>query len=392
MNTHSVLWSVAQKSLEANTVHSDQGPITVAGGHQFKTFWVRDFCYAVPGLMALGLQEQVKNQIKLALHHQAANGLIARGFDVINPKLRVTANSLKFGFFVDGNYAHKKLQPEFLGEHKTPALDSNLLILLACCQWTDHQQSSYFWDNHSSQLQKAFEYVLSQKGDTELIQQPAFSDWQDSAKREGATLYMNLLFLRVLGRLQKNKISWAMSENIEKWTELLWNRFYDKTCGLFCSQESRAQYSLETQLWAIEENTFKKFISQSQLWANLITSPLWNPLPGRPVAPDYGPDEISWTTKSVGLTHYHDQFYWSWLMAEALRVSAYMDSEIMCERISKELERLAANHNTIHEVYEMKQVLVPVSRPLYKSEFPFSWGAAKVIEALESIKKGHKRN
>ena len=89
------LWEIAKQSLEANTVQTASGPITVAGSHQFKTFWVRDFCFAVPGLLALGHHEQVRKQLAIALDHQRADGLIARGFDVINPKLRVVAESFE---------------------------------------------------------------------------------------------------------------------------------------------------------------------------------------------------------------------------------------------------------------------------------------------------------
>lgn len=375
------LWKTAQKSLEHNTVSSIEGALTVAGGHQFKTFWVRDFCYAVPGLMALGHNEQVKHQLSLCLKYQRNDGLIARGFDVINPKLRVVAETFGIQKWINGDYTAEPLKTEYLGEHGTPAVDSNLLVLLTCMLWMEKNNSTYFWDHYSSQLEKAFVFTLSARVN-HLLTQPAFSDWQDSARREGSTFYLNILFYRVLLRLQKQNITWSLSENLEAWKKNIWSAFYDSKVGLFKSQLGREQFSLETQLWCIEEDLFSSLIPSLQLWKNLKASPLWGKMPGRPVWPDYPAKDVSWTTKLVGLRHYHDQFYWSWLMGESLKIAKLMNDIEANDLISGELQRLANAHGTIHEVYEMSDKLTPVERALYKSERPFSWGAGKIIEAL----------
>ncbi len=374
------LWETARKSLEANRVQTPDGALTVAGGHQFKTLWVRDFCFSVPGLMAIGAQDSARAQLEVCYRHQRSDGLIARGFDVTNPKARVVARSFHLPFAP--TYAGRALKPEYLGEHGTPAIDSNLLVLLASLQWMERQGSTYFLDRYSLQMERAFQFILNSR-DGELFNQPAFSDWQDSARREGKTFYMNLLFVRVLARLQALKVGWSMREDLELWKRALWHAFYDAGCGLFRSETGRGQFSLETQLWCIEEDIFKTSLARETLWKSLTRSDLWNPLPGRPVAPEYSPRDISWTTKLVGLRHYHDRFYWSWLMGESLKIAFLMRSQEDVTRITGELEKLARIHGTIHEIYEMKGIdLRPVVRPLYQSEFPFSWGAAKILEAL----------
>lgn len=383
------LWTIAKNSLEQNTVSSNEGDITVAGANHFKTFWVRDFCYAVPGLLKIGRDEQVKKQILICLKYLTPDGLIARGFDVINPKLRVVSGTFGLQKFNQGDYKQKNLKAEYLGEHNTPSVDSNLLVLLAILQWTEHCQNNYFFTEHKANLEKVFTYILSLK-EGDFLSQPPYSDWQDSARREGPTFYLNLLFCRVLEKLQNNNIPWSKKENLDQFKKNLWSRFYEPKNGLFLSQLNRLQFSLETQLWCIEENIFKNFISRSQLWANLITSPLWLPLPGRPVYPDYPSKDVSWTTKVVGLRHYHDQFYWSWLMGESLKVAQLMDSEPQTKKLTDALTKLAKDHHTIHEIYEMKETLAPVIRPLYTSEHPFSWGAAKILEAL-SLNKSNEQ-
>jgi hypothetical protein len=386
------IWSIAKKSLEENCVETMSGPMTMAASHQFNTFWVRDFCYSVPGLLALGSAEQVRDQLMVCLEHQREDGLVARGFDVVNPKLRVFAESFRMPWLLKKvDYSKMPLKPEYLGEHGTPAADSNILVLLACLQWTEKTGSRFFLDEHSAALESIYKYILMQKVDTFIVQ-PGFSDWQDSARRCGQTFYLNLLFFRVLMRLQKEKVSWSFSEDLDSWRSQLWSSFYDSQMGLFRNQSDVKQFSLETQLWSIEEDLFADFVSRTELWRSLKSSPLWKPMAGRPVWPDYPANEISWTTKLVGLRHYHDQFYWSWLIAESLKVAIVMKSEADIENLTALLGSLVERYGTVHEIYEMKDSLVPVERVLYRAERPFSWGAAKIIEAMAQLSPDRERS
>lgn len=374
-----------------NRVDSLQGPVTVAGGHQFKTFWVRDFCFAVPGLLALGHEEQVRSQLEICWRFPRADGLIARGFDIVNPKLRVVAETFGIRRYRDRLYQSRPMKAEYLGEHGTPAVDSNLLALLASCQWMEKTGSRHFFEKWGKPMERAFDYILkSRKGN--LLTQPAFSDWQDSARRSGETFYLNLLFCRVLERLQKLEAPFAAKENLEDWRARVGEAFFDHDSGLFRSQTGRDQYSLETQLWCVEEDVFPKIVKRAELWRELRKSSLWNPLPGRPVWPEYPGRDVSWTTKAVGLRHYHDRFHWSWLMGESLKLSLLMNEQSDVTAISNALEKLAREHQTIHEVYEQTaEGLVPVKRKLYASEFPFTWGAAKIVEALRTGVEGNPR-
>jgi hypothetical protein len=309
--------------------------------------------------------------------------LIARGFDVVNPKMRVVAQTVRYAGSWD--YKNRDLKPEYLGEHGTPAVDSNLLTLLASLQWMEKTGERFFLENYSGQMERAFQFILNSRNG-ELLTQPAFSDWQDSARRAGETFYLNLLFVRVLARLQDLDVPWAAMENLETWKRRLWDAFYDTGSGLFISQTEHKQYSLETQLWCIEENIFNGSVARETLWNSLLRSPLWGSLPGRPVAPEYPAREVSWTTKLVGLRDYHDLFHWSWLMGESLKVALLMNAQDEVTRLVNTLEGLARQYGTIHEIYELnsKSELEPVKRPLYRSEYPFSWGAAKILEALST--------
>jgi len=376
------LWRVAENSVRENCVNTAAGPLVTAGAHQFKTFWVRDFCYAVPGLLEVLDPNLVRHQLALALQNTRSDGLVARGFDVVNPKARVLAATCGLETLDFFSFAAKPLKAEYLGEHGTPAADSNLLVLLACMQWSERTGDPYFFEHHEGNLKKIFAFSCSSRNGP-LLEQPPFSDWQDSARRNGATFYLNLLFLRVLRKLQRAKFAWALPESVENCVASFWNSFYCPEHSLFRSQIGRDQFSLETQLWCIEEDLFARYLDRKNLWESLRRSPLWGEgLPGRAVWPPYPASEVSWTTKLVGLRHYHDQFYWSWLMAESMKVAKIMGAQADVAALMSELAKLAKRHNTIHEIYEKKEALRPVRRPFYRSEFPFTWGAAKILEAL----------
>lgn len=376
------LRSIAENSVRQNCVNTAEGPLVMAGGHQFKTFWVRDFCYAVPGLLEVFDPQLVRDQLVVALKNRCADGLVARGFDVVNPKARVLAATCGLEGLSFFTYAAKPIKAEYLGEHGTPAADSNLLVLLACLQWSERTGNDYFLAHHGKDLEEIFAFSLRAR-EGQLLVQPPFSDWQDSARRSGATFYLNLLFFRVLRRLQRFNLAWARSENVESCAASLWKAFYCPRNALFRSQTSRDQYSLETQLWCIEEDLFASYIDRKSLWTSLRQSGLWGDgFPGRPVWPQYAASEVSWTTKIVGLRHYHDQFYWSWLMAESLKVAKIMGAQTEVEALTGTLSKLAGRYQTIHEIYEFAGDFRPVRRALYRSESPFTWGAAKTLEAL----------
>jgi hypothetical protein len=93
--------------------------------------------------------------------------------------------------------------------------------------------------------------------------------------------------------------------------------------------------------------------------------------------------EVSFTTRLVGLRHYHDGFAWAWLAAETARVMRPYD-RAFSDHIFDDLARLCMNEYAVPEIYFAGSHRAVKTR-LYKSEMPFSWGAAKVLEALASI-------
>lgn len=381
---------IASNALNSNIESTRSGPLFCCGPSHFHHFWVRDFSHAVPGLLLIGRADAVKNDLELTLSHIREDGVMPRCFDVIDPKIRVTLGV----FGIDASrfwpYANHDLKPEYVNENLTLVSDSNILTLEACLHYLEFSADQEFLKAREEQMKKAFQGIFRmQKG--MFLEQPKFSDWQDSANRAGAVFLLNILFFRLVDKLQKKGFEWAKGVNLEVWRKNLWEHFYSPQHGLFLDNladknKPNPRFSLESLLWAIEGNFFEKYIPREKLWEALKASPLWQPYPGIPVHPQYAWSEVSWTCKFVGLRHYHDGVMWSWLMGESLRIATLMKDKAEANRIAALIERTLVKYQTVHEVYDWKGEPVPVRRHFYRSEYNFSWGSAKIVEGIAAYK------
>ncbi|MGB3675163.1 MAG: hypothetical protein WA988_12040 [Candidatus Nanopelagicales bacterium] len=376
---HQRLLDTALASLRANLVDTDSGQMLTAGWSQFRTLWTRDFCFSVPGLLAAGHEDVVNRQLRMLFATQRDDGLIVRGLDVIDPKRRVLLNTALRPLprrLRTPDYRGRPLLTEYLGEHGTPAIDSNVLVVQAIGQYVEHTGDTSLIEDNRGQIDAAMAYYSDQFTDG-LVSQPGFSDWQDSASREGPGLYLHVLLLRAAELLRRNGIDteWkaALAETISA-------TFYSHRVGLFAQDTARTQFPLEANLWIIESGLFTDTVQTADLYENLKQSPLWRRI-GVPITPNYLNSAVSWTTKIVGLRHYHDQLRWSWLMAEAARIAKLMGDQKEAEKIYVRLRQLTAITGEVAEVYEATKD-APVKRGFYRSESPFSWGAAKIVESL----------
>lgn len=373
------LREVALASLRANLVETDSGQMLTAGWSQFRTLWTRDFCFSVPGLLAAGHEDVVNRQLRTLLATQRDDGLIVRGLDVIDPKRRVLLNTALRPLprrLRTPDYRGRPLLPEYLGEHGTPAIDSNVLVVQAIGQYVEHTGDTSLIADNRDRIEAAMAYYSDRFTDG-LVPQPGFSDWQDSASREGPGLYLHVLLLRAAELLRHNGID-------APWQSALTNKvpqaFFDQRKGLFAQDVGLTQIPLEANLWIIESGLFTETVTSADLYEHLKQSALWRRI-GVPITPNYPKSAVSWTTKLVGLRHYHDQLRWSWLMAEAARIAKLMGDTKEAQKIYVRLRQLTGATGEVAEVYEASTT-APVKRGFYRSESPFSWGAAKIVESL----------
>ena len=374
----------ALKTLQGNLVPTQAGTFFAAGGGQFRTLWLRDFCFSVPGLIAAGYEDVVSRQIRLYLDSIHPDGALPRGMDVIDPKARVVCQSILKGWpqkLLSGlfDYQRNSLRAEYLGEHGTPAFDSGLLILRACRDFEGLTGTeSPLREADLVQIGEFYERARSTNASTNestLLSQPGFSDWQDSARREGRLLHTQLLQLQVSLWLEKKSLIQAagfptsarLSSEIQK-------AFTALPSGLRRETSEGQQVALDSQALIVRENLLGE---GTPTWTSLQSSDLWK-TPGRPIAPAYAVSEISWTTQGVGLRSYHDGLDWGWVVAEAASTSYSQGNHQLGDQL---LTSLAAwePSELLSEVYSNGK---PFRTWLYRSENPFTWTAAKVCEAI----------
>jgi glycogen debranching enzyme len=339
---NSNLREIAESSLRANIIPTAQGTLCVAGAHQFKTLWTRDFCYAVPGLLALGLDDLVRRQLRVILSFMRTDGLLPRGLDVTSPKVRVV-NALMGNPLKDFLSYSQPLRPEYIGEHGTVAFDSNMLWL------------------YSSTLSELEEDVpvkkllsLYERNPDGLYDQPKYSEWMDSLKRKGPRLLFHLQMWRTLRALG------IEHDSLSRVIKARW----------FADENRWATETTDALLLAIELG----FGETQALVEEVRGRPVGVPSLPQPV------NEVSLTARAVGLRRYHDGFAWAWLSAETARVMRAYDAEF-ADGILAELEALCVNEGAVPEIYEAGTDKA-VRLKFYRSEMPFSWGAAKILEAL----------
>lgn len=383
MNVDSFLHQCRQ-TLSDNTVETLSGPVLLAGQHQFATFWVRDFCWSVPGLILNGQEEVARRGLELLLEARDRDGFLPRSLDCLSTKARVVLSTLGISSPTGVSlYRRRKLRVETHGEHGTPAFDSNLLWWIAAAQAAPDLLIS---ETSSTVLSVYRDYQDSQG----WLRQPAFSDWQDSAAREGVYLLTQLLLLRALrlglevGVLTEHQISDLLgggdsADPLAVFRQRIRNEFARNELGLYREQRDQSRICLDSQFLVLEE--LLAHHERSEFWRALRQSPVWKRglVPGVPTSEPYSGRERAWTTRLIGLGDYHDGVYWGWLGAEAARWSWIMGDHAEGERI---LKVYAEASDVPSEIYEVRGgTFVPVARILYRSEQPFSWTAARWLVA-----------
>jgi glycogen debranching enzyme len=362
MDRFSDLKKISESSLRENIIPTSQGTLCVAGAHQFKTLWTRDFCYAVPGLMRMGAEDVVKRQLDLIMASKNEDGLLPRGLDVVSPKLRVV-NALfgeplsKTGFL---DYA-QPLRAEYKGEHGTPAFDSNVLWLRSALQYVAHTGDQQWLIAHKTSIEQTMKFYKHTQDQDGLWRQPPFSDWMDSQRRTGPQLAFHILLWRTLRDYEVYGVRGELES--EAILRLIRSTWFGE------SQTWRAE-STDALLWSLEE----KIGSQEELLKEIRRRPIGVPALLQPVS------EVSWTTRIVGMRSYHDGYAWSWLAAETARVTRPVDPAF-ADQVLEELQNLVVNEGAVPEIYYPGTNKM-VRMRLYRSERPFSWGSGKILEAL----------
>ena len=388
------LTGLCKQTLKSNIVPTQAGHGLCAGGHQFRSLWTRDFCFSMKGLLLAGHQEVAKEHLTLILKHVTEAGYVPRLLDVGYSGYQVVKSTLLRKLPLPNWRLDKSFKAEYYGEHATLSFDSGLLVILALLEYEAYTGHT----NLLIRFQDKVNFILDfyfRKLEGNLIFQPNYSDWQDSAKRKGRTSFVNLLLAEVLDRFENSDneqirqldiptLELFARANID--SKLIMkeiHQFFWKD-GLLRSQEKGEQVSFDSNALAF---TFGVAETLGVDYQRLKSSKLWlsGGLPGRSTAPNYHPKQISLTTKTVGLRHYHDELIWSPLIGMAAQVAVLNGDLDEAGKILVAYQRIATENQAIHEIYDLD--LNPFETAFYQSEHPFSWGAAEMLKAVDAYRK-----
>lgn len=386
------LVGAAKSSLESNIVDHPTGLFLSAGGHQFRSFWTRDFCWAIPGLLAIGRGDVVRDHLQLLCDTIREDGLLPRAVDTMNPKTRVVRATLAYA--VGLRWPQKAqtgpLKPEYIEQNGHPVIDGNALAILGALTYADATGDHAFLTKNAAVLEKVLGFYTKRTDATDgLIVQPGFADWQDSVRRSGKTLYTNVLWAAVLQRLADRQLFGVTSAKADRVRASIAATFFDSDTGLFRSVEGAPQISLDGNLLAIELGIVQGDEAQA-LYASLKNHQLWSMadgIPGSVTTPDYSRVDLNWTMMLAGLNHYHDRIAWSWLIALSAKTAARMGEPDEAKRILEALATYVDRDKIVSEIYDPTRQMRPWQRWLYHSETPFSWGAAMTLDAADFIER-----
>lgn len=383
------LYVRARQALEQNIVRLPSGRYLRAGRYQFGSLWSRDFAFASRGLLRLGHGEVVRQHLdRLITAARPADALIPRTLDSMPPQLRVFLGAVqsRVPFLRRRQLGLRDpLRPQHVDEHGSISIDSNLLVLRAALDYVRRTGDRAWWRRVEPRLVKIYRFYDRHLRDG-LIEQPAYSDWQDSVRRSGRTFYTNLLYYVVSRDLRRHPSFAVDSAKLAGLRCRLEREFRDPATGLYRSVAGRDPISLDGNLLALDWGYLApESRAGRRLFRALQGHELWKRnggLPGFNTTPEYPRSWPHLVSRLAGLTHYHDRLYWSWLMALSAKVAHRMGDRQTSERVLARLARNVRRDRTVMEVYRPRAPFKPWRTPLYSSERSFSWGAGFIVDAL----------
>lgn len=366
---------IAEVSLRKNIMTLPLGKFVTAGQNQFLTLWTRDFCHAVRGLIAIGEADVAKNHLSYLLKNLREDGLVPRVVDNRVVQFRVAWQSFRKLCPILPSLAFKEpLIPQYTDEHGSNAFDSNVLLILAVLKLDDA-----FFKSNEEELKKVWHWYDDKFRDG-LIWQTPFADWQDTTKREGNTVLLNLFYFLAASELKKK--GWIISINLEELKNKIKSTFFKD--GILLSQTGYPQVSVEAHLFALESDNFLSPEEKKTLWEKIKSHPVisLDQAIGRCSYPDWPEKDLAWHIKFANLKRYHGSLTWSWLMGLGLTVAKRMNDLEFVNKQTAHINRLLTRDGEVYEVYDPEKDFMPWGSWLIKSEHPFAWGSGYLVEAL----------
>lgn len=398
-------------SLRSHLVTVENQRLYVAGASQFRNVWVRDFAFSVGGLLASNETQAVSDTLELIASGITPEGLVPRLFDSMDYRLRVVLAQLG----IKRPLTHP-LAPSYRTENGVLSIDNNLLFAIAAERYLSHratagqtpraqawwplaQKTTRWIQTHHRRLSKTSDALPMSL----ITDQPPYSDWADSVARTGSVGFTQVLWILHLEAMSRWALSLTSEPEATKAAEAyqteaqaarraLIEYFWDEKNEILRSQPDEDRIVADVNWMALSSGVLEADKAR-RVWLRLNASRLGKPLPGRVASKPYSKVQKSLPIRFAGLLGYHDEFYWLWLSALALKAERRFGTLESWTTLKHEIEALLDAHGGVHEIYRESpnlttnpktgaEALMPVRTLAYRAEHPFAWSTAMLIESF----------
>lgn len=379
-------YSIAKKGLK--TCRGKEGYF--AAWNHFRNYWGRDAFMAAFGSVYLHDFEIVKKQLLFFIKYQKKSGHI--------PRLILRNGILRFVFM--------NLERFFDNPFVSPYLtyfsrDQNSLFVICAWEYIKKSKDYTFAKKYFDNLERAISWNFKFDLDKDfLLEQDAYSDWQDSIKKNPETLFTNvcsykavLCLSEIAGMIKmplKKKQYSFMAQMIKKQINKAFftGEFYTDSLKIneLAADQKKPIFAGGGNMLAVYWGLADKVKTRKIF--NFIKNHNLENFSIEVNYPNYPDKSILFLFRILRFKEYHNEMIWLWVGLAgvlAYKKTGYKDKAL--ELLTK-ISRKIVEYNEVYEVYEPTGE--PVKRLFYKSAFPFAWSAGLFIYAVEKMKIKYK--
>jgi len=354
----------------------------VASADHFNDIWARDSFYASWGALEIDEAEQVRSNLELFIKYQKIDGQIARRLD---------------RFFVPLEYAglkikRKELKPKYAGAYVFPALDPNLLFVVACHKYFEKTSDAEFLRRNFESITKAMRWLDKFENDS-FLHEHIFANWMDVIVKRGAVLYSNVLYFAALEACGKICAVLDKKEESDTYADKAQN-LKDKINAKFWNGE----YYID---WINGGKKYDYFSTSGNIMAilfslaskeradgimRMIQEHNLDLIPLRTNFPSYPWWRVALRMYLIGTPGYQNNYAsWLWLgcvYAVALKNNGYEEE---ARKIKNKITRKIEEFQKVYEIY------APDGQPyrgwFWKSAATFAWSSGLYLWLYSADKK-----
>ena len=354
----------------------------VASADHFNDIWARDSFYASWGALEIGETQQVRSNLELFIKYQKKDGQIARRLD---------------RFFVPLEYAgfkikRKDLKPKYAGAYVFPALDPNLLFVIACHKYFTKTGDPDFLRRNFASIEKAILWVERHRKNN-FLQENIFANWMDVIVKRGAVMYTNALYFAALqafadicAALDKKESSGIYSGKARELEDMINAKFWNGEYYLdwIAGDKKHNYFSSDGNIFAILFSLADKEKTGSIV--QIIKKHALDRIPLKTNYPKYPWWRMALRMYLIGTPGYQNNYAsWLWLgciYGVALKNNGYPEeSRAIEEKITHKIEEF----QKVYEIY------APDGRPyrgwFWKSAATFAWSSGLYLWLCSADKK-----